>query len=907
MRPNDELKRPDPDLLLAKVQTEEKRASQGKLRIYFGASAGVGKTYSMLVEANKINREGKQIVVGIVETHGRSETEKLVEGLPVLPRRSIAYHGKTIEEFDLDSALQQTGKLILIDELAHSNAPGSRHPKRWQDIEELLEAGIDVFTTLNVQHLESLNDVVNGITGIQVLETVPDRIFDLAEEVILVDVPAEELLNRLRTGKVYQAPQVENAAHNFFRKGNLIALRELALRRTAERVEEDVQAYRIEQAITTVWKTNSLLLVCVGPQLGSEQVVRSAARLAGQLNAEWHAIYVETPKLQRAKEIQRERVLKNLKLAQQLGAMTAVLSGSDIAETIANYAMEHNFSKIILGRSKHNWFWHKSYLQRIATLIPDVDLLQIGYLHAKALTVEEAKKSSIEMNRERLNKKRVGHYLYAISAGLVSTLVTLPLLPFLSADNVAMLFLLIVLIVAIAFGRGPAIVTTYVNITAYYILFLPPQFSLKINNYQSFIMLIMMLVIGLVTSHLIGNMRYKARIASYREARAQALYNIARDLSSAFESETIFEITRSFIKRAFNAQATLLLPNDMGRLQLSTTGSKNILTVATMPGLDLGIAQWAFDHGEPAGLSTDTLPASTIFYLPLLAPIQARGLLAIEPKDKNWLLIPEQRQQLDTFAALIAITLERVHYIQVAQDALIYMESEQLRNSLLSSLSHDLRTPLISLLKLSKSLLHSSSDLSEKQQELAKSLRQETLKMSASISNLLDMARIESGDMKLNLQWQIFTDIVANALEKTKVKLAKHQIKTVYINDLPLMHLDAVMIERVLCDLLENASKYTPPGTQIVLAVEAAGGFMNVNVYDDGPGLPQGQEETIFEKFTRGSREDKKPGIGLGLAICRAIIDAHNGSIHAGHSPAGGASIVFSIPIQTPPSELHEG
>lgn len=883
MTSDTESERPDPDALLLKVLTQEKQTTHGKLRIYFGACAGVGKTYSMLTAANKLKSEGINILVGVVETHGRKETEVLLKELEVLPRKNVEYHGKQLAEFDIDVALQKKPQLMLVDELAHTNALGARHPKRWQDIVELLDAGINVFTTLNVQHLESLNDVVGSITGVRVAETVPDTIFDKAEEVVLVDIPADELLARLRAGKVYQAPFIDQAAHHFFRKGNLIALRELALRRTAERVGEDVQAYRIEQSISNVWKTDSLLLACIGPNLGSDHVVRSSARLALQLNADWYAIYVETPKLQRLSAKQRERILKTLKLASELGATTAVLAGDNVAKTIVNYARKHNFSKIILGRSRTLWWWHKPCIQQIARFAPDFDLLEIGFMRDK-----KTDKSKVEIEALHKSKSHGWRYAIAVSVSIITGLVVLPFAAYLDLANIAMLFLLTVFLVAIRFGRGPSIVATLVAILSFDFLFVPPRFSLAVSDLEYLLLFAVMLAVGLITGHLTSNLRYQALIASYRESRARALYELARDLSSALHPEPIIEISRNFIQRAFNVKATILLPDSDNHLYKES---------ATETNFDLGIAQWAFDHGEPAGIGTDTLPANNFFYLPLVGPARTRGMLIIQPENRQWILIPEQRQQLDTFATLIALSLERVHYIQVAQNALVHIESERLRNTLLASLSRDLRQPIAALLKLSKSLVNLDQFSSGLQEELAQKLRKETLRLYALSSNLLDMARLQSGELQLNRQWHDFTEILSSALKTSDAKISNYVVKILIPENLPLIHLDAVLMKRVLCALIENASKYTPHGTQVIFAVEATDKMMSVNVYDDGPGLPPGQEEMIFEKFTRGSHVARKPGVGLGLAICRAIIEAHGGTIHAGHSPLGGASIVFSIPF----------
>ncbi|KQZ42525.1 two-component system sensor histidine kinase KdpD [Duganella sp. Root1480D1] len=891
--------RPDPDALLAQMQEQERKAARGKLRIYFGASAGVGKTYAMLSAARKLQAAGQQVLVGVIETHGRSETAALVEGLPLLPLRAVAYRGKTLNEFDIDGALAQRPPLILIDELAHSNAPGSRHPKRWQDVEELLEAGIDVFSTVNVQHLESLNDVVGGITGIQVNETVPDTVFDAADEVVLVDIPADELLARLKGGKVYHAQQAERAAQNFFRKGNLIALRELALRRTADRIEDDVRAYRVEQSIDVIWKTGASVLALVGPRSGCEQVVRSAARLAGQLGTEWHAIYVETPALQRLFAAQRERILKTLKLAQDLGATTAVLSGSDIAASAVEYAREHNLSRITIGRAHRTWPWRRSHIRSLAAHAPDIDLIEVAVSEREALPSPEAAVDA-EEDAQRL-KSRLAGYAVAAGSSLGMALLATPLLPYFDLANIAMLFLLVVLLVAVRYGRAPSVLATCVSVACFDFFFVPPRFTFAISDLQYLITFGVMLAVGLITGHLTAGLRFQARVASYREARARALYEFARELSGALQTEQIFETTARFVQGTFRAKATLLVPDAEGRLHLPSG-------VAVPAALDQGVAQWAFDHAESAGLGTDTLPASPLFYMPLVAPMRTRGVLAIEPAQRRWILIPEQRQHLDTFAALAAIALERVHYIEVAQEALVNMESERLRNSLLAALSHDLRTPLTSLVGLSESLAHSRPPLAQQQLEAAQSLHDEALRMSALVANLLDMARIESGELKINLQWQPLEEVVGSALRHSGLQLKEHKVSTQLALELPLLRFDAVLIERVLCNLLENAAKYTSPGSSIVIYAVRRGEFVRVMVYDNGPGLPRGREEAIFEKFTRGEKESSKPGVGLGLAICRAIVEAHGGTIAADKSPLGGAAIVFTLPVGMPPQvpEIEE-
>ncbi len=881
--------RPDPDALLAQVREQERRATRGRLRIYFGASAGVGKTYAMLSAARQLAAT-RAVLVGVVETHARAETEALLHGLEVLPRRQIAYRGKALSEFDIDAALDRRPALVLVDELAHSNVPGSRHPKRWQDVDELLAAGVDVFTTVNVQHLESLNDVVGGITGVRVGETVPDSVFDAANEVVLVDLPADELLARLKLGKVYQPAQAERAGRNFFRKGNLIALRELALRRTAERIGDDVRAYRVEQSIDAVWRTGTAFLACVGPGPGAEGVVRSAARLAAQLGADWHAVYVETPGLLGLDASRRARTLGVLKLARDLGAATAVLSGDNVEATVVDYARSHNLARIALGRGQPRWPWQATCGRRIARLAPDVELLEVAVPPARAPdTVRPAPAA-----RSADVRAAVVAHGAAVLSSLGMALAATPTVGYLDLANIAMLFLLVVLLVAVRLGRGPSVTATCVSVACFDFFFVPPRFTFAISDIQYLVAFGVMLAVGLITGHLTAGLRFQAHVAARRENRTRALYEFARALSGVLQTEQIQEATRDAIGRTFGARTVLLVPDAAGRVTMAGDDA--------IAGLDTGIAQWAFDHGTSAGMGTDTLPGNPVFYMPLVAPMRTRGVLAIEAATPHWLLAPEQRQQLDTFATLAAIALERVHYIEVAQDALVRIESERLRNSLLAALSHDLRTPLTSLMAQAEALAASAPPLAPGQRAMADALREETVRMGRLVTNLLDMARIESGDVKLRLQWQPVEEVIGSALAASRAALAGHTVETHVPADLPLVQYDAVLVERVLSNLLENAGKYTPPGSTVGVSAERHGQWLSVAVTDDGPGLPPGQEDAVFEKFTRGERESAKPGVGLGLAICRAIVGAHGGTIRAANRLDGGAAFTFTLPLGTPPA-----
>jgi len=888
--------RPDPDQLLAEVQAREASARRGRLRIYFGASPGVGKTFAMLVAARALRGEGRDVVVGVVETHGRAETEALLQNLEVLPLADVSFHGRALREFDLDAAQRRHPALILVDELAHTNAPGSRHAKRWQDVDELLASGIDVFTSLNVQHLESLNDVVGGITGITVRETVPDTIFDDADEVMLVDIPADDLLARLKAGKVYVPEQIERAARNFFRKGNLMALRELSLRRTADRVEDDVQAYRSDKAIERVWKTEASLLCCVGPRPGADHVVRSTARLAGQLGVDWTAVYVETPALQRLPTGDRERILRTLKLAQDLGARTAILSGERPARSIIGYARTHNCSKVIVGRGPQApaWPWRGTLSRQVALLASDVDVIEIGRGEASAAETAKADVAAPSEEDPRDAGKTM-RYVWTVAACLATTLLATALLPYFDLANIVMLFLLTVVLVAVRFGRGPAVLAAFVSVGAFDFFCVPPRFSFAVTDAQYVLTFAIMLAVALIIGQMTAGLRYQAHISAHREERARALYEFARDLSSLLQTDQVIDTATVFIARTFRAQVALFVPDAQDRLQLH--GSRDVLAA-----VDPGAAQWAFDKEQPAGSGTDTLAGSAFLYLPLHAPMRTRGVLAIRPESRRLLLVPEQQRQLDTFAALAAIALERVHYVEVAQQALLRMESERLRNSLLAALSHDLRTPLAALIGLAESLTLTKPALSAAQVESARAIADEAHRMNALVNNLLDMARIQSGEVKLRREWQPFEEVVGSALKAATLPLAHHRVETDLDAALPLVEFDATLIERVLYNLLENAGKYTPDGTLIRLEATVSGDNLRVTISDNGPGLPKGQEESIFEKFTRGTRESTTPGVGLGLAISRAIVEAHDGRIWAENNPGGGARFCFTLPLGTPPA-----
>ncbi|MBF0460114.1 MAG: DUF4118 domain-containing protein [Magnetococcales bacterium] len=893
MTPDSLHTRPDPDVILAQLTAETSRADRGKLKVFFGACPGVGKTYAMLTAAQVLHTQGMDVVAGVVETHGRRETAELMQRLDVLPRCRIEYKGHILEEFDLDAALRRKPQLILMDELAHSNAPGSRHPKRWQDIMELLGAGIDVYTTVNVQHVESLVDVIGKITGVRVLERVPDHVIDQADEMVLVDLPPEELLQRLREGKVYISHQAERAMEHFFRKGNLLALRELALRRTADRVDGDVRAWRREKSVTTVWPTRELVLVCVGPGPDSEKLVRRAARRANQTGAPWHAIAIETPSMHNLPEAARVRVINILKLAQEMGANTANLSGPDPVEVAVAYAHEHNLGTLLVGRDRYRRLpWQHGFAERLGRLAPDLELLQI----AREDDEQETTKP-LPAPKSRGPTVWRPHLLSLLNVAL-ATIVSTPLRDHLDLANIVMIFLLAVVFTAIRSGRGAAVLAAFLSVAAFDFFFVPPRFSFAVSDVQYLVTFAVMLTVALVVGQLTAGLRFQVLTARKRERRIQALYEMSRDLSSAMRVEQIVEICQRFIKRGFNASMAVFV-NGQERLQLAD-GSANLGAV------DPGIAQWSFDHGQNAGLGTDTLPSAHALYVPLKAPTHLCGVLALVPDEATWQLPMEQQQLLDTSATLIAIAMERIHYVALAKDAQVSMESERLRNSLLSAISHDLRTPLTVITGLAEAMQMATPTLPEPHAGLAKAIRDEVSHTITMVNNLLDMARMQMGNIVLNRGWQTLEEVIGLSLSNCAPLLTRHVVRVELAAGLPLLELDTGLMERVFNNFLENAAKYTPPGSIVTIAACQDGAFVKVSVSDNGHGVPPGMEKKLFEKFTRGKVESTVAGFGLGLAIVRTIVEAHGGSVWAESPPEGGSRFVLLLPIGNLPDMPEE-
>ena len=884
----DEPLRPDPDKLLEQAATPHR----GKLKIFFGACAGVGKTFAMLSEAQRLRAQGLDILIGVVETHGRQETAALLAGLATQPPRRIHHRGRLVTEFDLDAALARRPALILMDELAHTNAPGSRHPKRWQDVEELLDAGIDVFTTVNVQHLESLNDVVSGVTGIQVRETVPDPFFDAADEVVLVDLPPDDLRQRLHEGKVYIAGQAERAIEHFFRKGNLIALRELALRRTADRVDDQMRAWRDRQGEEKVWHTRDAILLCIGHGSGNEKLVRTAARLAAKFGSVWHAVYVETPQLHRLPENQRRAILGALRLAQELGAETATLAEQAEEKAILRYAREHNLGKIVIGRRSHRrWFNRDTFADKLAQRAPDLDLLIVA-LDDKPTALP----ARTPDNRAFSDKWRIQlrGCLVAVLLCALITFVASQWLPGFDAANLVMIYLLGVVLVALFYGRWPSVLATVINVISFDLFFIAPRGTLAVSDVQYVLTFAVMLAVGLLIGNLTAGVRYQARIARYREQRTRHLYEMSKALAVGRTPQDIVQTSQQFIHSTFNARSLILLPDREGKLCPPTP-------VSGMTPWDEAIVRWSFDKGQPAGAGTDTLPGVPYQILPL----QRQGVVIVEPANLRQLMIPEQQRLLETFTLLVASALERLALTASEEQARLASERESIRNSLLAALSHDLRTPLTVLFGQSEILTLDLAAEGSRHAIQASEIRQHVLNTTRLVNNLLDMARIQSGGFNLKKEWLTLEEVIGSALKTLEPGLGGRHIALAMSDPLALIHVDGPLFERVLINLLENAAKYAGSKAQIGIDASVTPEQLQMEVWDSGPGIPAGQEEAIFDKFARGNKESAIPGVGLGLAICQAIVEVHGGTITAHNRPEGGAGFCVTLPLDAPP-DLNE-
>ncbi|CAN5632442.1 sensor histidine kinase KdpD [soil metagenome] len=896
-------RRPDADELLARVRDEERRAKRGKLALFFGAAPGVGKTYAMLEAARREHELRRNVVVGIVETYGRYDTAALTIGLELLPRRKVEYRGVKLEELDLDLALERHPAVILVDELAHTNAPGSRHAKRWQDVEELLDAGIDVYTTLNVQHIESLNEVVAQITGIVVRKTVPDRLIEAADEIRLVDLPPAELLERLHDGKIYVPEQARRAMEGFFKKGTLIALRELALRQTAERVDEQMRSQKRAEGVERAWPVGERVLVCVSPSPASARLLRATRRVATSLRAEWIAVYVETPAALQMSEADRERVAQHLRLAEQLGAETVRLSGESAAHEVILYARSRNVTKIVLGKPTHpRWrdLFRRSFLDEIVRGTPDIDVQVITGERDASATPATPPPPAEPAEGER--RPRWSGYAFAVLTVAVSTTLAWLLFGRGELSDVVMADLLGIVLVSMRFGYGPSILATILGVLTLDFFFVPPYLSFSVSDLRHVVTFAVMFVVALVTSRLNKRIHDQADTARQRESRTTRLYAMSRQLADASSVEDLLRVATQHLGEAFDAEICVLLPDAEGKLDASARGE----TPFAFDRKDGAVVDWVWSHGKNAGLGTDTLPSASARFLLLRGGRGKTGVLGVRPKRPQSLIDPEQRQLLDTFASQVATALERVRLGEEARRAEVDMETERLRSSLLSSISHDLRTPLGVITGATSTLLQDEATIEPAaRRELLETAHEEAERLNRLVRNLLDMTRLESGAIRPKKEWHPLDEIVGVALHRLEPRLVGRVVDVKLPADLPPIPLDDVLIEQVFINLLENALKYTPTGSPIAIRAVAKAGAVEVEVADRGPGVPPHERAHVFEKFYRLSREGSTGGAGLGLAICRGVIEAHGGHIWVEDREGGGACFRFTLPVDTTPPELE--
>ncbi|GLH73500.1 two-component sensor histidine kinase [Geothrix limicola] len=888
--------RPDPEPLLRRVQEEEARALRAKLKVFFGAAPGVGKTYAMLSEAQERRKEGFDVLVGVVETHGRSETAALLEGLEVLPRQELAYAGQFLPEFDLDAALKRRPSLILMDELAHSNVMGSRHVKRWQDVMELLDAGIDVYTTMNVQHLESLRDVVAQITGVIVRENVPDTVLERADEVELVDLPPDDLLVRLKEGKVYLPDQARHAQDHFFRKGNLLALRELALRHTAESVDAQMRRYMASEGIRKTWAAGDRLLVCVSPGELSERLIRGTRRMAGALGAPWMALYVESRHHLRFTEEERARIESSLRLAEKLGGETAVIEGAGtLVEDILTFAQDRNITKIVVGKpSRPRWV----ELLRGSTV--DDLIRDSGTIDVYVISGEPGREPAAPLLRRGITSPARNYLLAALVVGLASGAAGLIFRRNELAD-IIMVYLLGILIVATRFGRGPSLLASILSVAAVDFLFVPPYLTFAVTDFRHVGTFAVMLLLGLVIGNLTERIRAQARLARGREQRTHALYRLGQELARSAGSAALVASAIQNVATQFQSQGVVLQPDEHGRLQRPEHPLAFPLNEQ-----ELGVAQWVFDHAEPAGLGTLTLPGARATYLPLKGARGAIGVMGVLPEGAPRWAEPDQRQLLEAFANQTALALERALLAEQSAFDRQRADEERLRNALLSSVSHDLRTPL-GVITGAVSTALETPDLAEPaRRELLQSAQEEAQRLHRLVSNLLDITRLESGALDLHTEWMPLEEVVGSALNRREMAAEAHRVRVSLPEDLPLVAMDGVLMEQLLLNLLDNALKYSPPGSPVDIKAWAAGKSLTLSVSDRGPGIPPGEEARIFEKLARGQVASNRPGAGLGLAICKGIAMAHGGHIQAVNHPQGGAQFLVMLPLGTPPSLPEE-
>ncbi len=881
--------RPDPDALLASLQREERRAARGRLKVFFGMSPGVGKTFAMLRAAQKEVHDGVETVVGVVETHGRVETEALLGGLTVIPRKKIEHRGVALTEMDLEAVLARRPKLVLVDELAHTNAPGSRHPKRWQDVVELIEAGIDVHTTLNVQHIDSRSDAVRQITGVPVHETVPDSVIDLADEIELIDLTPSALLERLQEGKVYLGDRAAAARENFFKEAHLAALRELALRYTAERVDRQLRDLRASDARRVVWRSGERLLVAVGASPFSTQLVRWTRRMSAALGAPWLAVHVESSRTLGAAE--QQRLDRNLALARELGAEVVITHDEDAAAALVRLALEHNATQIVVGKPRGNrWLEFLrggSLVDRLARLGGGIDIYM----------VPAEQKATRRFPFEWKGHSRPVEYALAVGTVAAVTVASRLVVDALGYHSVGVLYLLAVIGLSLRVGRGPVLAAGLLGAAAWDYLFIPPQFTFVIGSFDDIMLFVATIGVSLVAGQLTSRIRAQSRNERMREERATALFHLTRALAAA---KTLDDAVFAALRQAdelFGAQTSLALADGAGGIAPHFAGSY------VLEEKERAVADWVFRNRRMAGRFTDTLPASTGYYVPLLREDGAVGVLGIRRPPEEVLTLA-QRDLIEVFARQLALSVESETLRAAGEREKLLAESEKLYHVLLDSVSHELRTPLAVIAAVFENIGRADAAL---RASLVGEGRTALDRLNRLVKNLLDQTRLESGALRPHEVWCSAHDLVEAARASTREALAGHPLEVVIPDDLPPLFADFPLTEEALANLLLNAAVHTPAATPIFLTAgtERGGQRIFFTVADRGPGFPPAMRERLFKKFARGDAA-RAGGLGLGLSIVRGFIVAQGGEVVVGENPGGGAVITIYLPhraAEDPPRE----
>jgi len=882
--------RPDPDWLLAAVQRQEATKNQGRLKIFFGMAAGVGKTYAMLEAAQQQKAAGMDVVVGVGETHGRSETQALLQNLEVIPKCDLPYRETVLQEMDLDAILARSPQLALVDELAHTNAPGSRHLKRYQDVLEILAAGISVYTTLNVQHVESRADAVRQITGIQIQETVPDTMLETADEIELIDLSPEDLRKRLAEGKVYTAERIDVAANNFFRTGNLTALREMALRLTAERVDHQLQDYMQVKQIAGPWKSGERLMVAVSPALFSGRLIRWTRRMAYNLEAPWVAVYVETTR--QLNELEKKGLANNLALARKLGAEVVIANGEDIADTLIRVARQRNITQIVVGkplRSRWDELLKGSVIDHLVRISGDIDIYVVTGnepAHPQA--------SRMPLSKPAFHSNWRNYALSVLIVGII-TYINYALLGYIGYLSVGLIDLFSVLLVAVYFGRGPALLAATLSALSWNFLFIEPQFTFAISHIQDIILFFLYFGIAAIAGNLTARIREQEKNARANADRTMAVYTLARETTRALDMDGVLRIAIEQMGAIFDADIAIILTE--GNTLCSSAHSTSTLPLSER---EFSVAFWSFENGKPAGMFTDTLPMSEAHYVPLLTPNRTVGVLGIRPHQGE-AFSTDLGMLLETFVSQVALMIEREMLDEAAEQAAMLQRSEHLYNTLLNSISHELRTPIAAITGAASSLLDQSTLADPtKRGLLIQDIRDSAERLNRLVENLLDMSRLASGRLTLKLEWCDVGDVIGVAVKRMEKRLGQRGVTIQHDPETPLVQMDFILIDQVLANLLDNACAYTPVNTPVDIATHLEPGRLVISVTDNGSGIPEADLERIFEKFYRlpGSASG---GTGLGLSVSRGIVEAHGGQLIAENVSGAGARFSIILPATDPP------